>query len=99
MITIQRYTEEDIKLWNRFNKQSKNYLFMFDRAYMNYHQERFIDHSLLFFNDDKLIALLPMSEHNRTLISHGGLTYGGFIIDEKMKQHTMMSCFTELLNY
>lgn len=99
MITIQRYTEEDITLWNRFNKQSKNYLFMFDRAYMNYHQERFIDHSLLFFNDDKLIALLPMSEHNRTLISHGGLTYGGFIIDEKMKQHTMMSCFTELLNY
>ena len=70
MIKLERYSEEKIELWNQFNKQSKNYLFMFDRNYMDYHKDRFKDHSLMFYNDDKLIALLPMSEHGDELISH-----------------------------
>lgn len=99
MITVVRYTEDKVDIWNQFNKQSKNSLFMFDRNYMDYHKDRFKDHSLLFYDEDKLIALLPMSEHDNVLISHGGLTYGGFITDSKMKQHTMMDCFGELINH
>lgn len=99
MISIVRYSDDKSELWNQFNKQSKNYLFMFDRNYMDYHKDRFKDYSLLFYDDDKLIALLPMSEHGDMLISHGGLTYGGFITDAKMKQHTMMDCFEELIKY
>ena len=99
MIEIVRYTDDKVPIWNQFNKQSKNYLFMFDRNYMDYHKDRFKDHSLLFYNEGKLIALLPMSEHDEMLVSHGGLTYGGFISDSKMKQHTMMDCFDALINY
>ena len=99
MISIVRYSDDKSELWNQFNKRSKNYLFMFDRNYMDYHKDRFKDYSLLFYDDDKLIALLPMSEHGDMLISHGGLTYGGFITDAKMKQHTMMDCFEELIKY
>ena len=99
MITVVRYTEDKVDIWNQFNKQSKNSLFMFDRNYMDYHKDRFKDHSLLFYDKDKLIALLPMSEHDDMLISHGGLTYGGFITDSKMKQHTMMDCLGELINH
>lgn len=98
MITIKRYSNEE-EIWNKFNKESKNSIFMFDRNYMDYHQDRFLDHSLLFYDDEKLIALLPISEHGDTLISHGGLTYGGFITNEKMKQHTMNDCFHELIEY
>ena len=89
MISIIRYSDDRVEEWNQFNKQSKNYMFMFDRKYMDYHRDRFKDHSLMFYNDDKLISILPMSEHEGMLISHGGLTYGGFITDKKMKQHTM----------
>ena len=99
MIRIEKYSNDKADLWNQFNKESKNYLFMFDRRYMDYHSDRFHDHSLMFFDDDKLIALLPMSQHDESFISHGGLTYGGFITDAKMKQHIMMDCFTELINY
>lgn len=99
MLSIMRYTADKAELWNHFNKQSKNSLFMFDRNYMDYHQDRFKDHSLLFYDDDKLAAILPMSEHGDMLISHGGLTYGGFITDTRMKQHTMMDCFSELQKY
>ena len=99
MVSIRKYNETDETVWNNFNKDSKNYLFMFDRNYMDYHRDRFKDHSLLFYDDNKLIAILPMSEHGNVLISHGGLTYGGFITDSKMKQHVMMECFEELMTY
>lgn len=99
MISVVRYSEEKESIWNDFNKKAKNSLFMFDRNYMGYHSDRFIDHSLLFYNDDKLVALLPMCEKENTLVSHGGLTYGGIISDEKMKQHTMNDCFDEVVKY
>lgn len=99
MIEIRRYSEKDKEIWNSFNKESKNSLFMFDRNYMDYHSDRFIDHSLMFFKDGELIALLPMNENDNRLFSHGGLTYGGFITSSKMKQHLMNDCFSELIKY
>lgn len=99
MVSIERYTDDKSEVWNQFNKQSKNHLFMFDRSYMDYHRDRFKDHSLMFYDEGKLIAILPMSEHGEKLVSHGGLTYGGIISSEKMKQHTMMDCFDELIKY
>lgn len=99
MVTVERYSEEKKDMWNAFNANSKNSLFMFDRNYMDYHKDRFIDHSLLFFNEGDLVALLPMSQREDILISHGGLTYGGLITDNKMKQHTMNECFDELVKY
>lgn len=99
MISIRRYCEQDKEKWNAFNSNSKNCLFMFDRNYMDYHSDRFVDHSLMFFDDDELIAILPLSQKEDLLISHGGLTYGGFISDNKMKQHTMNECFDKLVEY
>lgn len=72
---------------------------MFKREYMDYHKDRFKDHSLLVYKDDNLIALFPACEKDEKLISHGGLTYGGFITDASMKQHTMNDCMGALVNY
>lgn len=99
MISIIRYDETLKHKWNTFNATSKISLFMFDRDFMDYHKDRFQDHSLLFYDDDELIAILPMSQRDQTLTSHGGLTYGGFITGSKMKQHTMNECFDALLRY
>ncbi len=43
--------------------------------------------------------MLPGCEKESSFYSHAGLTYGGFIINEKMKQKTMNECFGELLKY
>ena len=99
MITIKKYTKEDRFLWNNFIDTSKNGIFMFKRDFMEYHSDRFIDNSLMFYDEDKLIALLPASLHEKQLRSHGGLTYGGFITNESMKQHKMLDCFTALKQY
>ena len=99
MIKAVEYSIDKKEEWNTFNHKSKNYLFMFDRDFMDYHSDRFIDNSLMFYKDEELIALLPMNKDDKQLISHGGLTYGGFITNEKMKQHTMNECFEALKEY
>ena len=99
MITIRRYTDQDKALWDSFNKNAKNRLFMFDRDYMDYHRDRFLDHSLLFYSEDELVALFPACERDGMLLSHGGLTYGGFLTDSRMKQHTMVEYMDELKKY
>lgn len=86
MIQIKPYTKDSKTLWNDFNASAKNGLFMFDRDYMDYHSDRFSDHSLMFYEDEKLLALLPLNLKDDTLYSHQGLTFGGFITSTTMKQ-------------
>ena len=93
MISIKKYTHEMVEEWDGFVRVSRMPMFMFERGFMDYHSDRFEDFSLMFFRDDELIAVLPASRHGVELRSHGGLTYGGFIYGEKMKQHTMLECF------
>ncbi len=99
MIHIKQYSENFKSLWNDFNKNAKNGLFMFNRDYMDYHSDRFQDHSLLFYEDDKLLALLPLNFKDRLLYSHEGLTFGGFVIAESMRQGKMFECFMRLQEY
>lgn len=99
MIKIKRYQAGLADWWDDFIKKSKNGIFMFNRPFMDYHSDRFQDNSLMFYDDDELMALLPVSRHGHELRSHGGLTYGGFITDEKMKQHKMLACFDVLQKY
>lgn len=99
MIDIIQYSSDKKEEWNAFIKNSKNGIFMFDRNYMDYHSDRFVDNSLMFFDNDNLIAVLPMNIKDKILYSHQGLTYGGFITGEKMKQHKMLECFDVLKQY
>ena len=99
MITIKRYSIEQKDLWDAFVDASKNGTFMLKRGYMDYHADRFTDHSLLFYRDEELVALLPASQHDDELRSHGGLTYGGMITNRKMTVQLMLSLFDSLREY
>lgn len=98
-MVIRRYVEEMKEAWNCFCVNAKNPLFMFDRNYMDYHSERFLDHSLMFYNEGKLVSVFPANESDGSLYSHGGLTYGGLVLDQKAKQHTVNACFDLLIDY
>lgn len=96
---IKKYSDSDRDLWNDFIQNSKNGIFMFNRNFMEYHKDRFTDNSLLFYDEDKLVAVMPASIKDGVLSSHGGLTYGGFITGNDMKQHHMNDCFKALKEY
>ncbi len=98
-ITAEIYHNDKKMEWNRFISCSKNGLFMFNRDFMEYHKDRFYDYSMLFYEDEKLVALLPGNKKNDIFFSHGGLTYGGFIIGATCKQHTVETCFEVLIEH
>src|SRR5215469_11873946 len=92
------YTDAQKRTWDDFVRRSKNGTFLFLREYMDYHRDRFVDHSLVMSLDDgDLLALLPGNRVGATLVSHGGLTYGGFITDVRMKAAAMLEVFESAL--
>ncbi|HEV2719771.1 MAG TPA: GNAT family N-acetyltransferase [Thermoanaerobaculia bacterium] len=94
---IERYTAGDGGRWNAFVRSSRNGTFLFDRGYMDYHADRFADHSLLACDGvGRLLALLPAHEAGDRLVSHGGLTYGGFVVDGRMTAGLMLDLFAAL---
>ena len=66
---------------------------------MEYHADRFLDHSLIAYIDDTPIALLPANLKNNVLYSHQGLTFGGWITDSTMKTVVMLLLFEHLIDY
>lgn len=96
MIDVIPYTAEKQKEWNDFIDASKNGTFMLKRGYVEYHSDRFTDFSLMFYEEGKLIAVMPASLHGEEVRSHGGLTYGGIISDKKMTTPKMLEVFDAL---
>ena len=80
MIEIHRYTAAYHRDWNDFVSESSNGTFLFLREYMEYHADRFTDYSLLVYEGNKLLALLPANRSGDVLYSHARLTYGGLIV-------------------
>ncbi|MBL8343168.1 MAG: hypothetical protein JNL30_16995, partial [Rubrivivax sp.] len=80
-ITVRRYQPSEQQAWDEFVRQGKNTSFMFLRGYMDYHQDRFLDHSLMLYRDRTLLGLLPANRSSDSRVaSHDGLTYGGLVL-------------------
>lgn len=99
MFEIRKYDIADRQEWDSFIGKSKNGTFLFKRGYMEYHNDRFEDCSLLVYDNKKLRAVLPANVKDDILQSHGGLTYGGLISDGCMTTETAMEMFSEINKY
>lgn len=89
-----KYKEE----WNQFINISKNGTFLLNRDYMEYHSDRFPDHSYIFLDEkDKISALIPGTVKGEIFYTHRGLTYGGLILDKNSKMVDVLEYF-KLLN-
>ncbi|MCF0194066.1 MAG: GNAT family N-acetyltransferase [Bacteroidaceae bacterium] len=93
----ERYTSAKRLEWDVFVENSINGTFLFKRDFMDYHADRFEDASLMFYNDKRLCAIMPFSVDETTLCSHGGLTYGGLIIDGRTTGEEQLECYNELM--
>ena len=100
MVSLRRYTASDAPQWDKFVEDSKNGTFLFLRGYMDYHSDRFTDHSLMFYDEkQRLIALLPANEKDGILYSHQGLTYGGLVISTRSRAAEVLEIFTSAKAY
>ncbi|MBR1387673.1 MAG: GNAT family N-acetyltransferase [Alloprevotella sp.] len=99
---VKRYSPAYQQVWDSFIDESRNGTFLLKRPYMDYHADRFPDHSLLICSDSgKVLAVLPAhEEENATVLaSHNGLTYGGFIIDPKSSTADVGQFFKLTIDY
>lgn len=100
-MNILRYTPTDAAAWDRFIAASRNGTFLFKRGFMDYHADRFTDHSLIITDEKGWVAVLPANEvrtpgsgeGGASLVSHGGLTYGGFVLAPRVGAGTVMALF------
>lgn len=99
MFEVRKYDIADRQEWDSFIGKSKNGTFLFKRGYMEYHNDRFEDCSLLVYDNKKLRAVLPANVKDDILQSHGGLTYGGLISDGCMTTEAAMEMFSEINKY
>lgn len=90
------YTPSLKEEWDNFVETSKNGTFMLKRGFMDYHADRFPDHSLMAYRDDRLYALLPATASGSQFFSHSGLTYGGLITDKKANSKDILSLFNHI---
>ena len=97
---VRRYTPDRRAEWDAFVNAAKNATFMFRRDYMDYHRDRFADHSLMVYRGGKLAALLPANrDANGMLVSHEGLTYGGLVVSRSATLHDVLVCFHACLRH
>jgi hypothetical protein len=95
--SVKQYQESDYENWNAFIGQAKNATFLFHRDFIEYHKDRFEDFSLMVFDNEKLVAVLPANKVGNEIFSHQGLTYGGLVINEKSKLTTVINAFRSVL--
>ena len=84
-IKVKKFINENTTVWDNFINASNNGTLFHYRSFLNYHENiQFNDHSLLFYEDNKLIALLPAAIKNDEFCSHPGISFGGFIFDKHL---------------
>lgn len=99
MVVCEFYAAAKKEVWDRFVAEAKTPLFMFKRDFMEYHADRFVDASIMFYEEDVLVAVMPASRKMNTLASHGGLTYGGLVLSQKVRAGTVLDCFDALKGF
>ena len=99
-LVVVAYDVQRKSQWDRFVASSKNGTFLFFRDYMEYHSDRFTDHSLMIFEADQLIGVLPANRKDAlTVCSHEGLTYGGLAVRPSASLFEVLGIFMAVLTH
>ena len=99
-LSVCKYADELKPYWDAFVAGAANATFLFQRDYMDYHRERFTDHSLMIFQGSQVVAVLPANlRSDRVLVSHEGLTYGGLVIAPNAGLLLVLSSLYAVMRY
>lgn len=99
MFQVCKYTNSKKADWDNFIATAKNATFLFQREFMDYHNDRFEDFSLMVYKDEKLYAVFPANKNGENIYSHQGLTYGSFVLQDSAKLKSTFIAFKELLKF
>lgn len=90
------YRPELELVWEGLVARARNGHFMATRRFLDYHGDRFLDRSLLFKQDGKVIAGIALNEEGPEWVSHRGLPFGGLIAAPELTAGQTSAIFDEL---
>lgn len=97
---VLNYASPQKERWDAFIETASNATFLFKRDYMDYHQHRFEDHSLLVCSGEKIVAVLPgNSRSDGWVASHDGLTYGGLVVSASTTLRQVLAYWDVVLRH
>jgi len=85
MIQVKAYHSSQMEEWDQFVSDSNNGTLFHTQKFLSYHpQDRFLFHHLMFYENTKLIAVLPaaFAQANKLLLSPMGSSYGGLVLSD-----------------
>lgn len=97
MIEIARYDAQMCHAWDDLVAGARNGTVLHLRGFMDYHSDRFDDHSLVALRDGALLAVLPANRDGDTLWSHQGLTYGSWVMPSRYIDPAVMLDVMQLM--
>ena len=85
-LSIEKFSNINDEKWDNFiMKDSINGTFLHSRKFLNYHKNKFKDHSLIIKKNTSIVAVIPacevVKEGKRIFYSHQGSTFGGIVIN------------------
>jgi hypothetical protein len=98
-VVVTPYQPEHAADWDRFVDRSPNGLLLFRRGYMDYHADRFADASVWLSEGGRPVAVLPASRDGDTVVSHGGLTFGGLVLAPETRLATVVEAVAALCDH
>ncbi|ATW26848.1 GNAT family N-acetyltransferase [Candidatus Formimonas warabiya] len=104
-LVVKRYNKDWENEWDDFLVSSVNGTFMQERKFLNYHPgDRFSDHSLIFRENKRMMALLPAAQiqekdQRMILVSHPGASHGGLIIPPTLSTKKSLELVRVFLEY
>ena len=102
VLKVVPYKASDAPQWDEFCSTNTNATFLHTRRYLSYHQDKFIDHSLLIYSNNKLVGLFPIAisrTEGSVPMSHPGISYGGIIHSGKLLGELMAEAFDLSMGY
>ena len=104
MITFKRFVETQSQQWDAFIGEANNGTIFHLRKFLNYHhKDKFEDHSLMIYKNDKLLSVFPaavkIKNGKRFLISHPGASIGSFVVPVNLSIADGMKLVKILIEY
>lgn len=97
---IHKFTERDRKQWEEFVFNANNGTMFHSLKFLDYHpQGRFKNQHLIIKEKGNIVSLFPAVDEKKTIISHKGASYGGFVLKNGIGIHETYLIVEHLLAY
>ena len=98
-IVIRRYSTALSADWASVISRAKNAVFLFERNFIEYHENRFVEMSAIAYVADKPVALMPgaFDEASGEVVSHPGLTFGGVVLTRELRGEVAIAVIEAIL--